>query len=111
MNKLILALMITVGLTACGSDSKYMSGKELVKGEQSNTPEAQAVIAAFDQDNGTAYCVPKMKDAELGEFRAALPALMIKSVFAAAMNGAEIDAKNPIKGSLRIALKDAYPCK
>ena len=113
MNKLILALMVTIGLTACGSDSKYMTGADLVKGEQANTPEAQAVIAVFDQDNGTAYCVPKMKDAQLGEFRAALPGLMIKNAFAAAFSGQQIqiDEKSPIKGTLRLALKDTYPCK
>ena len=110
--KLILTLMVAVGLTACGAESKYMSGKDLVKGEQSNSPEAQALISAFDQDNGKIYCVPKMKDAQLGEFKTALPGLMIKQTFAAAFSGKgiEIDEKNPIRDTLRIALKQAYPC-
>jgi hypothetical protein len=89
-----------------------MSGADLFGAEQSNTPEAKAFIEAFDQDNGTVYCVPKMKDAQLGEFRAAMPGLIVKSVLTGMLGQQiQLDVKSPIKSMLRLALKDTYPCK
>jgi hypothetical protein len=116
----IIVGLVAAAVIACSGDSKWMSGKEfaanLPAGEKVNTPEAKALIAAFDKDNGKEYCVPKMSGEELGNFRTALPGMMIRNAFTAAFSGQigeqfEKDLqKAPYETALRLALKQSYPC-
>jgi hypothetical protein len=112
---------IVFGVSACSDislpsvGSKWMTGKELAaKDADMNTPEAQAVIASFDKDNGKIYCVPKMSGAELGEFRAKIPALMIGSIFKGAFTAEgmkDFNQDKPIESVLRMTFTQSYPCK
>lgn len=112
---------LVFGVSACSKielpsiGSTWMSGKDLAdKDADMNSPEAQALIAAFDKDNGTVYCVPKMSGAELGEFRAKVPALMIGSVFQGAFSGEgmkDFNQDKPIESVLRMTFTKSYPCK
>ena len=112
---------IAFGVSACSDislpsfGSKWMTGKELAaKDADMNTPEAQALIASFDKDNGKIYCVPKMAGAELGEFRAKIPALMIGSIFKGAFSAGgmkDFNQDKPIESVLRMTFTQSYPCK
>ena len=112
---------IAFGVSACSDislpsfGSKWMTGKELAaKDADMNTPEAQALIASFDKDNGKIYCVPKMAGAELGEFRAKIPALMIGSIFKGALSTQgmkDFNQDKPIESVLRMTFTQSYPCK
>lgn len=112
---------LAFGVSACSKielptvGSKWMSGKDLAdKDADMNSPEGQALIAAFDKDNGTVYCVPKMSGAELGEFRAKIPGLMIGSVFQDAFSGQglkDFNQDKPLESVLRMTFTKSYPCK
>jgi hypothetical protein len=113
--KLILALIVTVGLTACGSDSKFMSGNDLKDLDPAfaKTPMGQKMISAFDQDNGKAYCVPKMsKD----EFVAASQSIALGAMFLdpsalkVKITMEELQA-DPMRAGMKIAFGGQYPCK
>jgi hypothetical protein len=95
--------------------SKWMSGKDLASNDADmNSPEGQALIAAFNKDNGKVYCVPKMSGAELGEFRAKIPALMIGSIFKGAFTDGgmkDFNQDKPIESVLRMTFTQSYPCK
>ena len=116
---------IAFGVSACSDislpsfsfsfGSKWMTGKELAaKDADMNTPETQALVASFDKDNGKIYCVPKMAGAELGEFRAKIPALMIGSIFKGAFSAGgmkDFNRDKPIESVLRMTFTQSYPCK
>ena len=89
-----------------------MTSRDLASGENFSTPEEKAFLAAFDKDNGIIYCVPKMKTAELGEFRSSLPALMIKTMFDDKPSSylGKFDINKPIQSALRLTLSQSYPC-
>jgi hypothetical protein len=94
--------------------SKWMKGTDLVQSAERDLPEAQALIASFDKDNGKIYCVPKMSGAELGEFRAKIPGLMIGNVFKGAFSGEgmkDFNQDKPIESVLRMTFTKSYPCK
>jgi hypothetical protein len=95
--------------------NKWMTGKELAANNaDTNTPEAQAMITSFDKDNGKVYCVPKMSGAELGEFRAKIPSLVIGSVFQGIFNGdvmKDFNQNKPIESVLRMSFTKSHPCK
>lgn len=93
--------------------SKWLSGKELFSGEDQSSPEAKAVISAFDRDNGKIYCIPKMKDEDLGEMKVSLQVAMVSAMFAehSKKTISEIDFDKPIESMLRLSLKKKYPCK
>jgi len=102
------------GLLSFNFGSKWMTGKELAaKNADMNTPEAQAVIVSFDKDNGKIYCVPKMSGAELGEFRAKIPGLMIGGLMGnifADGGMKDFNQDKPIESMLRMTFKKSYPC-
>ena len=112
---------IAFGVSACSDislpsfGSKWMTGNELAaKDADMSTPEAQALIASFDKDNGKIYCVPKMAGAELGEFRAKIPALMIGNIFKGAFSAQgmkDFNQDKPIESMLRMTFVQSYPCK
>ena len=107
-----IIFLLTILLVGCDGKSKWMTSRELAIGENFNTPEEKAFLAAFDEDNGTIYCVPKMTNAKLGEFRSSLPALMIRNFFddKPLSNADKFDINKPIQSSLRLALSESYPC-
>lgn len=114
----ILALINTscspnLDLNSMTTTSKWLSGKELFSGEDQTSPEAKAVIAAFDRDNGKIYCIPKMKDAELGEMKVSFQLALVSAMFAEHSKKTinEIDFDKPIESMLRLSLKKKYPCK
>ena len=120
---LIGAVVVTVmalssiSLPSFSFGSKWMSGSDLVSAfpnSKADTAEAKALIASFDRDNGSVYCVPKMKGEEMANFAVAIPAMMIQSVFADAFSG-KIDAdafeKKPYEAVLRMTFTKKYACK
>jgi hypothetical protein len=94
--------------------SSWMSGKDLINPEDRDLPESKAFVAAFDKDNGKVYCVPKMNDAELGEFKTRLPGIMIENIFGGVLLGqraSEFQKDKPIESILRMSLTKEFPCK
>ena len=91
--------------------SKWMQAQDWMDPKEKDTVEGKAVIAMFNRDNGTKYCVPKMNAEQLGEFKAAMPGLLIKSAFESALSGKEFDEKKPMEFILTKTLSKNYPCK
>jgi hypothetical protein len=109
--------LTNITLPSFSFGSKWMTGNELVAAfpnSKADTAEAEALIASFDRDNGSVYCVPKMKGEELGNFRAGLPAMMIQGAFAEAFSG-NLDTsafeKKPMESVLRMTFTKKYACK
>ena len=107
----------SISLPSFSFGSKWMSGSDLVSAfpnSKADTAEAKVLIASFDRDNGSVYCVPKMKGEEMTNFAAAVPAMMIQGAFADAFSG-KIDAdafeKKPYESVLRMTFTKKYACK
>jgi len=117
MNKItkkVILVISVLSLAACSdTNSEYMTAKDLFQGGfLDNSPESQALINAFNTDNGNVYCVPKMTGAELGELRTALPGLIIQNTLGALFAGEDISLieTRPLRTTMQLALKKDYPC-
>ena len=111
----VIGITIAVGVVALYDQisfgSKWMQAQDWMDTEEQKTVEGRAVIAMFNRDNGKAYCVPKMNAEQLGEFKAAMPGLLIKSAFETALRGQKFDEKKPMEFILTTTLAKNYPCK
>ena len=73
----------------------------------------RAMADIFNQDNGTIYCVYKMNNTELAEFRVAFAGMFVTESFNAMFNNAitmqQLQDK-PIQTLMRNTLQKKYPC-
>lgn len=105
----ISVVLLAFGLTACGNN--LLDGnKVFTDGSQ----EARAMAQMFNEDNGNYYCVPKMNDKELVEFKAIFPRLFVSEALAGVFDGTLLNAPGmetmPTQTLMRNSLQKKYPC-
>ncbi len=91
---------------------KWMTASELFADENDNSAEAAAMKTAFDKDNGSVYCVPKMSKADLGELKIAMSGYFISTLLKEPSKAdlKDFDPDKPMQSGLRLIFKKRYPC-
>jgi hypothetical protein len=91
--------------------NKFANGNELFN---DGTDEGRAMADIFNQDNGTIYCVYKMNNTELVEFRVAFAGMLVAESFNVAMLNNDFTIQqlqnSPLQTLMRNALHKKYPC-
>jgi|LauGreDrversion4_2_1035121.scaffolds.fasta_scaffold31635_2 hypothetical protein len=98
--------------TGSAKSSKWMTANELFADENDNSAEAVAMKTAFDKDNGSVYCVPKMSKADLGELKIAISGYLISTLLKEPNKTdlKDFDPDKPMQSGLRLIFKKRYPC-
>lgn len=116
----VIALTLAIFLiTSCSprdtesaKSGKWMTASELFADENDNSAETVAMKTAFDKDNGSVYCVPKMSKADLGELKVAMSGYFISTLLKEPTKAdlKDFDLNKPMQSGLRLIFKKRYPC-
>ncbi len=98
--------------TESAKSSKWMTASELFADENDNSAEAVAMKTAFDKDNGSVYCVPKMSKSDLGELKISISGYFISALLKEPTKAdlKDFDPDKPMQSGLRLIFKKRYPC-